>query len=256
MNKLINNWDELVFEYRHKDYGAYLLRFNYPFYLTISALIVLFIFVSGMVGPGLFKEKVASDSSKKVKVIDYTELKAAPPIEKIDLPKPAAAKYVAPKVVEEEVKEDEMLPTISEASAAVDEPILEEVPTQQEEVEEVIVVAPPPEPEPEPEPEPIPDVIKDPEFPGGNEALKKWLSKNLNYPAMASRMGIEGKVVVQFTVDEQGKISDATVIEPLHKLCDNEALRLVKSMPAWVPGEKNGVKTRQVYKLPIRFILQ
>jgi protein TonB len=191
-----------------------------------------------------------------VKVIDYTELKAAPPIEKIDLPKPAAAKYVAPKVVEEEVKEDEMLPTISEASAAVDEPILEEVPTQEEEVEEVIVVAPPPEPEPEPEPEPIPDVIKDPEFPGGNEALKKWLSKNLNYPAMASRMGIEGKVVVQFTVDEQGKISDATVIEPLHKLCDNEALRLVKSMPAWVPGEKNGVKTRQVYKLPIRFILQ
>jgi protein TonB len=208
-----------------------------------------------MVGPGLFKEKIDAQSSKKVKVIDYTELKAAPPIEKIDLPKPAAAKYVAPKVVEEEVKEDEMLPTISEASAAVDAPILEEVPVQQEEAV-VVVVAPPPEPEPEPEPEPIPDVIKDPEFPGGNEALKKWLSKNLNYPAMASRMGIEGKVVVQFTVDEAGKISDATVIEPLHKLCDNEALRLVKSMPAWVPGEKNGVKTRQVYKLPIRFILQ
>jgi periplasmic protein TonB len=73
---------------------------------------------------------------------------------------------------------------------------------------------------------------------------------------MAVRMGIEGKVVVAFMVDENGKISDATIIESLHKLCDQEAIRLVKSMPAWTPGEKNGVKTTQKYTLPIHFVLQ
>jgi len=253
-DKTITCWDDLCFEHRHKGYGAYVLRYLYPFYLTISVFAVIFFFVTGVVGPRLLEEKQAQESDKKVKVIDYTELKAAPPIEKIELPKAAVAKYVAPKVVEEEVKPEEEVPTITQATAAVDTTIVE-TPIQQEEKVEVVVVEPP-APEPEPEPEPVPDVIKDPEFPGGQKELTKWLSKHLEYPSMAQRMGIEGKVLVEFTVDENGKISDAVVIEGIHKLCDNEALRLVKSMPAWIPGEKNGVKTRTKYRLPVRFVLQ
>jgi periplasmic protein TonB len=255
MDKYANNWNELVFEHRHKEYGAWLLRYNYPFYLTVAASIVVVLFAGGIVGDKVFREKQASESSTRVKKIDYVDLKEAPPIDRIELPKPAVAKYVAPKVTEEEVKPEEEVPTIDQASAAISDEIIETpiAPAQEEVIE---VVPPPPPPAPEPEPEPVPDIIKDPEFPGGMDALKKWLGKNLNYPSMASRMGIEGKVVVQFTVDENGKISDAVIVESLHKLCDNEALRLVKSMPNWTPGEKNGVKTRQSYKLPIRFVLQ
>jgi len=69
---------------------------------------------------------------------------------------------------------------------------------------------------------------------------------------MAQRMGIEGKVVVQFTVDEAGKISDATVVQSLHKLCDKEALRLVTSMPAWKAG--TGTVYRLSLRIPFRLI--
>jgi len=255
MDKLYDNWNDLVFEYRHKEYGAYALRRSYPFYLTVSTLIVLVLFVGGMVGPRMFGEKQVAESSAIVKKVQYVDLKEAPPIDRIDLPKPAVAKYVAPKVTQEDVKPEEAVPTVDQAVAANVETIIE-TPKALEEVKEVIVVEPPP---PvvvvEKEPEPVPDVIIDPDFPGGKKELAKWLSKHLEYPAMAQRMGIEGRVVVEFTVDENGKISDATVVESLHKLCDNEALRLVKSMPAWIPGEKNGVKTTTKFKQSIRFIL-
>jgi len=223
MDKLITNWNDLVFEYRHKDYGAYLLRFNYPFYVTISAFIVVMIFIGGTVGPQLFKEKRTEGSVTTITKINYVDLKQAPPIDKIEAPKPAVAKYTAPKVVEEEVKPDEVMPTVDQASNLIDTSILQEAPKEEEAPAVVEVVAPPPAPvvvEEVKAPEPVPDVIKDPEFPGGKAALTKWLKSHLEYPAMAVRMGIEGKVVVEFTVDETGKISDAKVVESLHKLCD------------------------------------
>jgi TonB family protein len=99
-------------------------------------------------------------------------------------------------------------------------------------------------------------IITPPKFPGGDKVLAKWLDSHLNYPVMAQRMGIAGKVVVEFTVDENGKVSNAIIRESLHKLCDEEAIRLVKSMPLWKPGEKNGVKITQSYILPICFVLQ
>jgi protein TonB len=68
-------------------------------------------------------------------------------------------------------------------------------------------------------------------------------------------MGVEGRVVVEFFVDENGKICDPTIKESLHRLCDNEAMRLVSSMPDWIPGEKNGIKNRQKYTLPVPFVL-
>jgi protein TonB len=225
MNKLTSSWDDLVFEYRHRDYGAYILRYNYPFNVTMAALIVLALFVSGMVGLKLFGAKgtgVSGTKITKIDYIDYVDLKAAPPIQKIELPKPAVAKYVAPKVIQEEVRDDEMMPTIEEVAAEL---------------------------------EPVKDVIISPEFPGGTDALMKWLNENLRYPAIASLIGIEGKVVVEFTVDENGKISEVTVTESLHKVCDREAIRLVNAMPDWIPGSRNGGRITQKYILPIRFIL-
>lgn len=99
-------------------------------------------------------------------------------------------------------------------------------------------------------------VITAPEFPGGNNELTKWLANNLKYPKEAKKSRIQGVVEVEFTIDKTGKISDAKVIKGLHPLCDNEVLRLVDSMPNWIPGEKNGEKVDVKYRLPIRFIMK
>lgn len=224
MNSINIGWDDLVFDYRHKDYGAYILRCNYPFNATMAALIVLVLFVSGMVGLRLYYAKgtmVSGTNITKIGYIDYVDLKAPPPIEKIELPKPAVVKYAAPKITQEEVKNDEMMPTIDQAAAAL---------------------------------EPSSDVGSG--FPGGINALMKWLSENIRYPALALRLGIEGKVVVEFTVDENGKISEAIVRESLHRSCDEEAIRLINSMPDWIPASKKGRKISRKYILPIHFILQ
>jgi TonB family protein len=99
-------------------------------------------------------------------------------------------------------------------------------------------------------------VVKGPEFPGGTEALIAWLSSNLYYPVIAAQQGLEGKVVVEFTVGTDGKISNATVVEGVHELLDQEAIRLVMSMPDWKPAESNGARVVSDYIVPIRFVLQ
>jgi protein TonB len=101
----------------------------------------------------------------------------------------------------------------------------------------------------------VSDVTRNPEFPGGKEAMMAWLASHLKYPAAAKRMGIEGKVVVAFMVDENGKISDTSIVVSLHRLCDREAIRLVKSMPDWTPGERSGVKSAVECSISVLFDL-
>jgi len=214
MNEVYSNWDDVVFEYRNKDYGAYLLRYNHPIYVTISALVVIVLFLTGILVPGLFREKQSEIEGKRVLVIDYIVLKPAPSVHKIKVPKLSVAKQATPKVVKEEVETEEEKP-----------------------------------------PETKPKQEGKPAFPGGMEALYEWLSEHLEYPPIAKRMGIEGSVTVEFTVDENGKISNVRIKESLNKLFDDEALRVIMSMPDWTPGYIDGVKTAQKYLLPIRFAL-
>jgi periplasmic protein TonB len=258
MNKFINCWDDLVFESRRKDYGAFLLRYNYPYYLAASALVVIFSFLAAMVGPGLFGEKeLQTQEIRKVRVIDYNELAAPPPIERIFIPpkqivQPVKVeKYVAPIVTQEEVDESEDMMTMEEV-AEIEE--FSEGPIGDFEGIETVVVVEIPDPPVEKEVEQD-RTVKAPEFPGGKDELSKWLKEHLKYPSVAQRMGIEGNVIVEFFVDENGKICDPTVKESLHRLCDNEAMRLVRAMPDWIPGEKNGIKNRQKYTLPVTFVL-
>lgn len=264
MNEAYHNWDDAVFEYRNKDYGAYVLRYSYPSHLTVSALIVIALFLLAMLGLQLFKEKQTQISTlKKIIIIDYAKLASPPPIEQIKSPPKMTVvvqkkiqKYVTPKVTVEEVKEEEEMPTIDEVNKNLNTPNADIQGTGEGEVMEVIepppvevvVEAPPPEPEPVVN-------VKPPEFPGGDKALAKWLSSHMEYPPVATRMGIQGVVIVEFTVDLKGKISDVAVVQSLHKACDNEAIRLVKSMPAWMPGESNGQKVVAKRKLPVPFVL-
>ena len=93
------------------------------------------------------------------------------------------------------------------------------------------------------------------EFPGGMEALYKFISRNVEYPKKASKEGVNGKVYVQFTVEKDGSITDVHVVRGIGSGCDEEAVRVVKMMPEWKSGKQRGQPVRTRYKLPVSFKL-
>ena len=101
-------------------------------------------------------------------------------------------------------------------------------------------------------------VEEQPEFPGGQVELMKWLSFNTKYPAIAKDAGITGVVHVQFVVREDGKVDpdDITILRGVHLALDNEAKRVIKNMPDWIPGRQRGKPVAVYYKLPFRFNLK
>ncbi|HUM47238.1 MAG TPA: energy transducer TonB, partial [Chitinophagales bacterium] len=94
-----------------------------------------------------------------------------------------------------------------------------------------------------------------PEFTGGQESLIRFLQKNLRYPSEARENGIEGKVVAQFVVNENGAISDIRIIRGIGGGCDEEIVRVIKLMPNWKPGIKNAQPVKAYTNLPCTFKL-
>lgn len=99
-------------------------------------------------------------------------------------------------------------------------------------------------------PDYLPQIM--PEFPGGIKAFEEYLGENLNYP---NKESVEGIVIVGFMVEKDGHLSDIQVLRTLDSLCDEEALRLVKNMPPWIPGKKGNETVRVKMTLPIQFKL-
>lgn len=98
-------------------------------------------------------------------------------------------------------------------------------------------------------------VEKMPQFPGGSGALMKYLSQNVKYPASAQANNISGRVIVQFVVEADGSITRDKIIRGVDPALDAEALRVIKAMPKWVPGENEGKKVPVKYTVPIVFSL-
>ena len=94
-----------------------------------------------------------------------------------------------------------------------------------------------------------------PEFPGGDKALREYILNNIKYPEVARTSGITGTVYVQFVVEKDGSISDVKVVRGIGGGCDEEAVRVVKSMPKWKPGKQRGQPVRVYFTLPIEFKL-
>lgn len=114
------------------------------------------------------------------------------------------------------------------------------------------------EDEPEVLPDDIPVAIPEvmPEFPGGLSALYEFLKDNVNYPEFAKKVNIQGTVYVSFVVEKDGSVSNVEILRGIGGGCDEEAVRVVKSMPPWKPGRQMGRPVRVAYKLPIRFTLK
>lgn len=94
-----------------------------------------------------------------------------------------------------------------------------------------------------------------PTFPGGDAAMMKYLSENVKYPALAIKAQEQGRVVVSFTVEKDGAISDVKVARSVTPSLDTEAVRVVKAMPKWTPGKQDGQLVRVRYNVPVSFKL-
>ncbi|MES2556879.1 MAG: energy transducer TonB [Bacteroidota bacterium] len=99
---------------------------------------------------------------------------------------------------------------------------------------------------------------EEPQFPGGKSALNMFLVDHLRYPQRAAELGITGKCYTQFIVSEDGTITNLVVKRgvPDCPECDEEAIRVIKLMPKWIPGKVNGKADKMIYNLPIPFNLQ
>lgn len=119
------------------------------------------------------------------------------------------------------------------------------------------VPPPPPKPKVEEVTEEIFVVVEEqPEFPGGNTAMMKFLSDNIKYPVIAQENGIQGRVITNFVVERDGSITDVQVVRGVDPSLDKEAIRVIQSMPKWKAGKQRGSAVRVRFTLPVVFRLQ
>jgi len=171
---------------------------------------------------------------------DFEDIMEIPPTEQ---PPPPPPKIQLPEIIEvpdeEEIEEEievELDVEVTEETV-IEDIVFEEAP-EEEVVEEVFTI-----------------VEDQPEFPGGMAAFYKYVGDNMDYPSQARRMGIEGRVYVQFVVDKVGNVTEVTAVKGIGAGCDEEAERVLREAPKFKPGKQRGraVKVRMV--LPIIFKL-
>lgn len=95
-----------------------------------------------------------------------------------------------------------------------------------------------------------------PSFPGGSQKLKEFIEENLRYPKELEETCVQGRVIVRFIVERNGKLSNVKVVKSVHPALDKEAIRIVKLMPRWIPGRQNGITVRVKFYIPIIFRLK
>ena len=95
-----------------------------------------------------------------------------------------------------------------------------------------------------------------PVFPGGEEALRKYIAQSVKYPAIAQENGIQGRVFVAFVVNTKGEVTDVKIARGVDPNLDKEAIRVVTNMPKWSPGKQRGKAVKVSYTVPINFVLQ
>ena len=172
---------------------------------------------------------------EEVEIQQTTQETAPPP------PPPAVQEVEVLNVVEDNVETESI-----------------EVNAEDDKAEEVVIAAPVEAPQEEEEEEVVFVVVESmPEFPGGQQALFKYLSENVKYPVIAQENGIQGRVICQFVVNKDGSIVDVEVVRSGgDPSLDKEAVRVIKSMPKWKPGKQRGKAVRVKYTVPVNFKLQ
>ena len=273
-------WRDIVFEGKNKEFGAYTLRAGSVHRHSKAIIIVLSVLIPGLILLALFyngtfgqpeEEQVFINTEVEITQLEDEYEEEIEEEETFELP-PEPEEIIAPEEVANEqqvtailVTEDEnyeedkqvknqdevmdnaaMFGTVDVTEGVedlnktriIDQVIAEEKPVVDEQVYNIAMVE------------------QQPEFPGGAQAMYKWLSDHINYPPVAAEEGVQGKVIVEFVVSKTGAIENARVLRGRHPALDKEALRVVKAMPNWNPGRNNGNAVKVTYTLPVTFKLQ
>ncbi len=267
--------DDMVFENRNKEYGAYFLRKNYAKFLNKATVIGVGIFVAIFGGAWTYQKYILPNLDRETireVEIDLSKMKEEIPEDKPDLPPPPPPPPVEPppdvaqvKFLPPEPKKDEEV-TIEEPPPPAE--IVEKAVISNKTVEGVDAVQsftpPPPPPEitkpvalEKPKEEEIFTAVEqNPEFPGGQSEMYKFINSNIKYPSAAQRANISGRVFVKFVVERDGSIGAVEVLKGIGFGCDEEAIRVIKSMPKWNPGKQNGKAVRVYYNMPVFYQLE
>ena len=238
-------WCDLIFNGKNKAYGAYKMREDSPKRHNIAMLFVVVVALIGFSIPALIK--LATPKQKEVMTEVTTLSQLEEPEVKQDEMKKVEPVAPPPPALKSSIKLTETKVAISIADVkGNDEANGKDI----ADLKQVVTQA-------EPEPEKIFDMVEQmPTFPGGNAELMSFLAKNIKYPTIAQENGTQGRVIVQFVVEKDGSIADARVARGVDPYLDKEALRVIKSMPHWIPGKQNGKPVRVKYTVPVMFKLQ
>ena len=253
--KIKTDIDEIVFENRNKEYGAFFLRKAYNRFVTRALTISVIALLLATIIPFLIFKQAHSVNVDKNVGAEFANLDApkdndAPPPP--PPPPPEAleqkVKFTAPVVTTDTVEDtgllnqDDLNQQSTNTNVITEEQEIVVDDNQNQVIEQQAPV--------------LTIVELMPTFDGGEEAMYKWLQGNVKYPQIAKETGITGTIYVRFVVEKDGSISDVTLLNTIGGGCDEEALRVVKAMPKWKAGKQNGVPVRVYFNLPIRFVLE
>ena len=272
-----NKWSDLMFENRNKEYGAYVLRRQTGRRNVAAILAVLLLFACVMVymvAKNAYDEyqkahqvhdqvtelSALKQEKKKEAKVERKEIVKQQEVEKVVEKVKSSVKFTAPVIKkDDEVKPEDELKTqeeIMDSKVAVGfaNVVGNDENGEVLKAKEVIATEPV---KPKEEENKVFDVVEQmPSFPGGNSALMQYLSKNIKYPVVAEENGIQGRVICTFVVERDGRVTDVRVVKSVDPSLDKEAVRVVSSMPACIPGKPNGSAVRVKYTLPVTFRLQ
>jgi protein TonB len=241
--------DDLAFANRNKAYGGYLYRKKYPSTMLISMVAGIVILLLMVMAPWLIYQLEPIPLIEGDLMYEVNYLPMDPPAD--DLPDRLAGMLNPPATIEEKA------PVVTDSVVVEEEKkITEEKPLQDPEAK--TDTAPKEGPEGFGEGSGIDQgvvVTADvhPKFPGGDEYRLYYLRQNIRYPDAAIKGNIQGTVVVVFVVETDGLLTNIEVTRKLGGGCDEEAIRVIRAMPRWEPGKRNGRPVRVLIKMPIVF---
>ena len=272
-----NEWSDMMFENRNKEYGAYVLRRQTGRRNVISMIAVLLLFAAVMIFmiaknayEAYQKEHAVMDQVTELSALTQQKKKEAK-VERKEIPVKqeqqqvvekvkSSVKFTAPVIKkDDEVKpEDELKSQDEIMNSKVAIGALNVVGNDESgevlKAKEVIATEPV---KPKEEENKVFDVVEQmPSYPGGMSALMQYLSSTIKYPVIAEENGIQGRVICTFVVERDGSITDVKIAKSVDPSLDKEAMRVVSKMPKWIPGKQNGSAVRVKYTLPVTFRLQ
>lgn len=261
---------EIIFASRNRAYGAYQLRRQYPTILARALGFGLLIIGLLLAAPHLISafSTLLPVEEKEDTVYKITEVYLKPPpVKPPEIPATPPPARNTQRFVPPVVDQDK---NVEEAPDKLSNDVLTQsnadIGTQNVQVATVAApslddptlggVIETPASAPSDDPVEFVDLQKSPSFPGGENALLQYLSKNIQYPELAREANLQGLVVLSFIIGKDGSLNDITIVKDLGGGCGREAVRVIKNMPHWTPGESNGRAVRVRFVLPVRFRLQ